>query len=379
MKLITVLLLALTIVVSYPSSVRCLDINGFPFAETTNLILKHVIKSVFKVKDTTFTPQEYHDEYVKSLKGEGPIKDKHGRLIPQNMYKIHRLPRNSKHVILTMAEAAGIAYCELYGLKQASQANLRLGRFRTVYTSVHDGAGYHFLLLENLQRDMLIVSIRGSKTYEDWKYNVDSYGIPPHNGSFTHFPPESLVHPGFQKRFLHTKMHIITALRNYYAQPGKKSYNLYITGHSLGGGVASLTALFLAQNPLVLKFGNHVPKIQGLYNYNMPMIGNKVFVEWAVDQIGHDKFIRVVNGNDFAPHFGLSLYGSHPHNVPEYFWDKKQKKLIKCKYGLNMCSDKFSYSAITTGKHSYVGYLQTSQKLCKLPYPIDQKYYVNND
>lgn len=85
------------------------------------------------------------------------------------------------------------------------------------------------------------------------------------------------------------------------------SYQLWVTGHSLGGAMASLASAWLSYN-------NIAPRKNIIsYTFGMPRVGNYDYA------FHHDKLVnnswRVVNDDDVIPHFP-SLLSVNPLNGP---------------------------------------------------------------
>ena len=94
------------------------------------------------------------------------------------------------------------------------------------------------------------------------------------------------------------------------------SYQIWVTGHSLGGAMASLASTWLA-------YYNIAPRKQIiLYTFGMPRVGD---YEYALQ---HDRLVnnswRVVNGDDLVPHFPTLasitvLNGPYHHGVEAFY------------------------------------------------------------
>ena len=94
------------------------------------------------------------------------------------------------------------------------------------------------------------------------------------------------------------------------------SYQIWVTGHSLGAAIASLASTWLA-------YYNIAPRKNIiLYTFGMPRVGN---YDYALQ---HDQLVnnswRVVNDNDLAPHFptiaSLSIVNGPYHHGVEAFY-----------------------------------------------------------
>ncbi len=82
---------------------------------------------------------------------------------------------------------------------------------------------------------------------------------------------------------------ILDALKKY----DDDQHTLWITGHSLGGALATVMAAVVANLP------NH--PIQGVYTYGQPRVGDPEFCA-RYNQVLHDQTFRHVNDHDLVPH-----------------------------------------------------------------------------
>ena len=91
------------------------------------------------------------------------------------------------------------------------------------------------------------------------------------------------------------------------------NYDLYITGHSLGGSLAQLLSFLLAGS----KKTEFIPKPIVAVTYASPVVGNKGFVQAYQDLEKEDKVrhIRVSNDKDMVPGtvFGFKQTGINFH------------------------------------------------------------------
>ncbi|MGO4886210.1 lipase family protein [Anaerobacillus sp. MEB173] len=129
----------------------------------------------------------------------------------------------------------------------------------------------------------IIVAFRGTEEPIDVLADLDWVQVP-----FPFVSDSGRTDRGFTRDYQSVRKDVIKTLKNLH--PDKR---LYITGHSLGGAVATLAALDIASNthytqPLV-------------YTYASPRVGNPRFVDVYNQTIDHS--IRVVNTNDIVPHF----------------------------------------------------------------------------
>ncbi|KAK7279162.1 hypothetical protein RJT34_24208 [Clitoria ternatea] len=114
------------------------------------------------------------------------------------------------------------------------------------------------------------------------------------------FKQEIQVHSGFLSAYDSVRTGIISLIRLAigYVDDDSKSLNkwhVYVTGHSLGGALATLLALELSSNQLAKRGAISIT----MYNFGSPRVGNKRFAEVYNERV-NDSW-RVVNHRDIIP------------------------------------------------------------------------------
>ncbi|CAN8232287.1 unnamed protein product [Cochlearia groenlandica] len=114
------------------------------------------------------------------------------------------------------------------------------------------------------------------------------------------FKQEVQVHSGFLNAYDSVRIRIISLLKmaiGYIDDVAEREdkWHVYVTGHSLGGALATLMSLELASSQLA-KLGAITVT---MYNFGSPRVGNKKFAE-AYNQKVNDSW-RVVNHRDIIP------------------------------------------------------------------------------
>jgi predicted lipase len=112
---------------------------------------------------------------------------------------------------------------------------------------------------------------------------------------------------------------IITILKQLYAVEEYTEYDLYVTGHSLGGALAQLLAFILAG---ILEAKELPAKKVIAITYASPRVGNKKFQKAfkALEKEGKLRHIRVSNDGDVvpvAPSLGYYQTGVNLHVKPK--------------------------------------------------------------
>lgn len=146
------------------------------------------------------------------------------------------------------------------------------------YSSIgsEDAFGY---IIESPSSIYLV--FRGTVALTDWTANLDARSIP-----YPYVPNSGFVHKGFNSIYESMRN---TVLRKLAGLSSTKT--LYITGHSLGGAIATLAALDIAVNshfrqPIICTFA-------------APRVGNLQFTIAFNNTI--DQSIRVINAQDHVP------------------------------------------------------------------------------
>ena len=146
--------------------------------------------------------------------------------------------------------------------------------------------------------DKVIVAFRGTQptNLQDWVTDVQAVLVP---------GPAGMVHKGFRNALdlVHQRVReAVGALQD-------RGQSLWVTGHSLGAGLATL---FVAK----LRFEEDKP-VYGLYTFGQPRTGDRSFAR-AFDTDFKDLMFRFVNNSDIVPrvpprvglysHVGTFLY-----------------------------------------------------------------------
>jgi len=110
----------------------------------------------------------------------------------------------------------------------------------------------------------------------------------------TIYPPvkNAEVHVGFWDAYLSIANETIAQIDNLRKK--LPEYQLFVTGHSLGGALSTIVVLELAR--LLNISSNEIEH----YTFGCPRVGNEVFANYFKTQIQHS--YRVVNSRDIIPH-----------------------------------------------------------------------------
>jgi endonuclease G len=125
--------------------------------------------------------------------------------------------------------------------------------------------------------DIVLVAFRGSESLGDWLGNLNLLSTQRPYGS---------VHRGFFLGFELVHAKITQAL----SQGATGTKRIWLTGHSLGGALATIAAAELRETVA----------ITGIHTCGQPRIGNSQFKEFMRAHFG-DRFFRFVNDDDIVP------------------------------------------------------------------------------
>lgn len=148
-------------------------------------------------------------------------------------------------------------------------------------------------------RTTVIIVFRGTETLSELLADTDTVQVP-----YPYMADGGSVHRGFARlyaRFIRSQ--VMSLLRRL--PPDKQ---IWVTGHSLGGAVATLCALDIAANtsfqPLLVTFGS-------------PKVGNGRFVSAFSRKVRRS--VRVVNTSDLVPVLPPSLKGAEYGHVKGFY------------------------------------------------------------
>ncbi|KAL0920221.1 hypothetical protein M5K25_009341 [Dendrobium thyrsiflorum] len=115
------------------------------------------------------------------------------------------------------------------------------------------------------------------------------------------FKQEVQVHGGFLNAYDSVRNRILTLIKlaigyhEEYHLESMPKWNVYVTGHSLGGALATLLALEISTSPMA----KHGVISVTMYNFGSPRVGNRRFADLYNEKV-KDSW-RVVNHRDIIP------------------------------------------------------------------------------
>jgi hypothetical protein len=134
----------------------------------------------------------------------------------------------------------------------------------------------------------IILVFRGSQQFADWKTNF-SFKLRPFQVKIN--PnielPSGEVHRGFQGAWESIEWRVGYYLKQWWSE----DCQFWVTGHSLGGALATLAATSLDYQGF---------QVSGLYTFGQPRVGDWQFTRQVNQRMG-DRMFRYVNNNDVVP------------------------------------------------------------------------------
>lgn len=154
-----------------------------------------------------------------------------------------------------------------------------------------------FLSVSTINQE-IVIAFRGSSSIRNFIADV--------NFEYVDFICSGCkAHAGFATAWYEPRTAILAALKTATAQ--YPTYKIVITGHSLGGAVATLAAADLRNQGYAVD----------LFTYGSPRTGNAAFATWVTGQSGITA--RVTHVNDPVPRLPPMLIAGYRHTSPEYW------------------------------------------------------------
>eukprot|EP01112_Ceratiomyxa_fruticulosa_P022920 TRINITY_DN8553_c0_g1_i1.p1 TRINITY_DN8553_c0_g1~~TRINITY_DN8553_c0_g1_i1.p1 ORF type:complete len:303 (-),score=24.05 TRINITY_DN8553_c0_g1_i1:94-1002(-) len=201
--------------------------------------------------------------------------------------------------------------------------------FVTYFTSVNLTTFGYVGYMDNA----IFVVFRGTQGIPDLILDLD----------FAHFTPCSdplppvpncYVHKGFHDSYASVRSQVVAAI-NLALQKCPTCNVLKITGHSLGGALAVLCAVDMANTQTL--------PIQ-IYNFGQPRVGNDVFVDFYTSLLNIDTTWRVVNQRDMVPHLPTMFMGFRHEPTEVWYYELSTYKICSSATGEDpTCSDSFGF------------------------------------
>lgn len=145
--------------------------------------------------------------------------------------------------------------------------------------------------------DCIVLAFRGSKEIRDWYTNFSTrlrkFTIR-REGKTTISSYKGRVHTGFFLGWASVEREVLEQIKHWQNQLnlGESLPPLLVTGHSLGGALATMAAASLQDNNM---------NVAGLYTFGQPRAGDISFTR-QLNSLLSGKVFRFINNNDVVPH-----------------------------------------------------------------------------
>lgn len=153
---------------------------------------------------------------------------------------------------------------------------------------------------------LIVVAFRGSTSFKNWLTDLAFAK------KQTDICASCTAHHGFWQSWLDARDRVLPAVAQ--ATAANPSYQLRVTGHSLGGAIAALAAASLRNDNYTV----------AMYTFGSPRIGGTKISEYITQQPGGN--YRVTHWNDPVPKLPPIAVG-YVHISPEYYINKPNESV----------------------------------------------------
>ncbi|KPA74447.1 putative lipase [Leptomonas pyrrhocoris] len=191
----------------------------------------------------------------------------------------------------------------------------------------------------------IVVAFRGTANTANWIQDLDFWSMPyPHPAC----GELCAIHRGFYKAYDSMREQLLQDVLAMHAQ--YPTYSLFITGHSLGGAIAVLSAIeFTTWNlprthsPLADNLSvsaavptgvtaaddpAHLMPVE-LYTFGEPRVGNVYFTNWSTSVLSQERQFRVTHARDPVPHLPPRSWG-YLHVPQEHWYPADDSVYMRC-------------------------------------------------
>jgi len=276
--------------------------------------------------------QRLKDEAKKLLTGVGRggkcLKNK--SVLSKELFAKHKsFKQYSEEVAFQLKKYSDIAYCPYQSIKSWScssckdDANTGFKVLGQPFGAKSELSSFVGLAPLGDEKQAVVIAFRGTnmKSIKNWSVNLAFA-----KKSASPLGASGKVHGGFLKGYGQMEAEVLKALKLADAQcPDCK---VYITGHSLGGALATIAAAKLVGK------GRLSSSRVILYTYGSPRIGDSKFASWFSKTIPNS--FRVTHGHDIVPtvppasfgfkHISREVY--YPHLNKDFYicdWDEDKQ------------------------------------------------------
>lgn len=151
---------------------------------------------------------------------------------------------------------------------------------------------------DGVRSEAIVLALRGSQELKDWQTNFSTrlrrfLKVKPSKMERQEEDtqePAGQIHRGFQAAWNSVEHQVLEQV-DRWNQGRSEPLPLFITGHSLGGALATVAAASMSYRGY---------NIQGVYTFGQPRVGDLIFAR-RINPHLDGKFFRFVNNNDIVP------------------------------------------------------------------------------
>eukprot|EP01041_Mallomonas_annulata_P003305 gene3305-6543_t len=214
-----------------------------------------------------------------------------------------------------------------------------------IHDHSHDTEGYIGYMTNY---SSIFITFRGSASDSNWKSNINM-GLVKYNSC-----SNCQVHEGYYTTQLAIIQDVISEIKNL--KHSFPSFTVVVTGHSLGGALATLTAADL------LKEGISPIK---LFNYGTPKIFNIEGAKWF--SLLNLDIYRITHRRDIVPH--LPLLEVYTQIAGEWYEPSNElpSKLVRCNgFSDHKCSSKWQFFQLNEVDHLWYEGIHIGANACDI-------------
>ncbi len=209
--------------------------------------------------------------------------------------KLKDVSHYSTNLALSLAKASMLVYqdiryvlevLELWGIKDTRDD------FQYFNNKKYDTQAFIFRT-----DNCIVLTFRGSQEIRDWYTNFNTklrkFTIR-REGQTAISSYKGRVHTGFFLGWASVEKDVLKQIKHWQRQlqPGETLPPLLVTGHSLGGALATMAVASLQDNNM---------NVAGLYTFGQPRVGDLSFTRQLNTTLAN-KVFRFINNNDVVPH-----------------------------------------------------------------------------
>lgn len=194
---------------------------------------------------------------------------------------------------------------------------------------------YSYIAFDSKNNHYLL-TFEGTQDFKDWLIDIDFIKLIPYKHH-----PTAKIHSGFWYAYNSIRDELLQTIKEYNIS------NLFVTGHSLGGALATISSLDIAET-----IGNITIT---MVNLGSPRIGNKEYTILFNHSI--KKYYRITHGKDPVVHLPPMIFGYY-HISNEIFYPNSTLIYENCSLNEDpKCSNSEPFDLFATQDHrNYLGF-----------------------